>query len=120
MATAGLDLAHLSSFCSLPQQSFLTLLDNPTVELVRGLLQSIELKAQEYDETTSEKLKLGVELENAVRGGETKNRVLKSTIDKGLKDAADLRKKLAEEGRLCSARIFENSKVEVQKKQDCP
>lgn len=98
MAAAELDLAQLSSYCSLPQQSFHTLLDAPTVELVRNLLQSITAKAHEHHELASEKFKLGVELENAVRGGETKTRVLKNSVEKAAKEAADLREKLKEEG----------------------
>lgn len=99
MATAELDVAQLSSFCSLPQQSITTLLDTPTAELVRILLNNISSKAREQNQLTSERLKLGVELENAVRGGETRNRVLKGSIDKGLKEAAEVRQKLHAEGR---------------------
>lgn len=101
MAVAQLDVAQLSSFCSLPQQSIDTLLDAPTAGLVRTLLENISVKAHEHNDLASEILKLGVELENAVRGGETKSRVLKSSIDKGLKEATDLRQKLQAEGRWC-------------------
>ncbi|KAF6237874.1 hypothetical protein HO173_004075 [Letharia columbiana] len=97
MAVAQLDVAQLSSFCSLPQQSIDTLLDAPTAGLVRTLLENISVKAHEHNDLASEILKLGVELENAVRGGETKSRVLKSSIDKGLKEATDLRQKLQAE-----------------------
>lgn len=99
MAVAQLDVAQLSSFCSLPQQSIDTLLDAPTAGLVLALLENISVKAHEHNELASEKLKLGVELENAVRGSETKSRVLKGSIDKGLKEATDLREKLQAEGR---------------------
>ena len=98
MAAPELDLAQLSSYFSFPQQSFHTLLNNPTIELAQNLLEILVVKAREHDELASEKLRIGVELENAVRGGETKNRVLKSSIDKVLKEAADLRRKLSEEG----------------------
>ena len=99
MAVAQLDVAQLSAFCALPQQSIGTLLDAPTADLVRSLLENVSAKALEYDDLASEKLKLAVELENAVRGGETKSRVLKTSIDKGLKDATDLRQRLQAEGR---------------------
>ena len=99
MAVAQLDVAQLSSFCSLPQQSIDTLLDAPTASLVASLLRNISVKADEYNDIVSEKLKLSVELENAVRGSETKSRVLKSSVDKGLKEATDLRQKLQAEGR---------------------
>ena len=100
MAAPELDLAQLSSYCSLPQKTFKSLLDAPTVELVQGLLQSITVKANEHNELTSERLKLGVELENAVRGGETKTRILKSTIEKGSKETAELRETLEQEGKI--------------------
>ena len=98
MAVAQLDVAQLSSFCSLPQHSINTLLDAPTAALVRTLLENISVRAHEHTEFASERLKLGVELENAVRGGETKSRILKSSIDKALKEATDLRQKLEAEG----------------------
>lgn len=98
MAAAQLDTVRLASYCSLPQQSIDTLLDSPTADLVRTLLENVSTKAREYVEITSEKLRLGVELENAVRGGESKNRVLKGSVDKSLKEAADLRQKLQAEG----------------------
>jgi len=98
MAAAELDVAQLSTYCSLPQQTINTLLDAPTTELVRSLLENIAVKAREHNELASGKLKLGVELENAVRGGEAKSRVLRGSIDKGLKEAANLRQKLQTEG----------------------
>lgn len=101
MVLAQLDTAQLSSYCSLPQQSIDTLLDTPTADLVRTLLEKISVKAREHNELTSENLRLSVELENAVRGGESKSRVLKGSIDKGLKEAADLRQRLRIEGRHC-------------------
>lgn len=101
MAASGLDVAHLSSYCSLPQQSINTLLDAPTTELVQKLLKNISSKAREYNERTSEKLKLAVELENAVRGGESRNRNFRTSIDKAQNEAAELKQKLQTEGR-CS------------------
>ena len=98
MAAVELDVARLSAFCSLPSISIETLLDAPTVDLVRTLLSNISERAHEFEEVKAEKLKLGVELENAVRGGESKSRVLKNSIDKGLKEAAELREKLQTAG----------------------
>ena len=98
MAVVQLDVAQLSSFCSLPQPTFDTLLDAPTADLVRTLLENLSVRINEHNELASEKLKLGVELENAVRGGETKSRALKGSLDKGLKEATELRQKLQVEG----------------------
>ena len=41
---------------------------------------------------------MAVELENAVRAGESKSRLLKGSVDKGLKEAAELRNRLQQEG----------------------
>lgn len=101
MAAIDLDVVQLSSFCSVPQTSITTLLDAPTKELVHTLLANISAKALEHNELKSQSLKLNIELENAVRGGETKSRVLKASIGKGLKEAAELRQKLEVEGECC-------------------
>lgn len=98
MAAEVLDLQYLSSYCSLPKETITTLLDAPTADLVRSLLLSVTDKAREHEETRSENLRLSVELENAVRTGESQARVLKSSVDKGLKEAAELRQKLQSEG----------------------
>ena len=94
MAAVELDVARLAGFCSLPPSSIEILCDAPTIELVRTLLSNISERAREFDEIKSEKLKLGIELENAVRGGESKSRVLKSSVDKCIKEASELREKL--------------------------
>lgn len=99
MATAQLDIPQLSSYVALPHTTITTILDAPTAELVQTLLDKVSAKAREHDEIASENLRLEVELENAVRSGETKSRVLKSSVDKGLKEVTDLRQKLQAEGK---------------------
>ena len=98
MAAMELDVPRLASFCSLPESSLNDALDAPTVELVRALLESISAKALEFDESQSKQLKLTVELENAIRGGDAKHRVLKSSLEKAQKDASNLRQNVQEEG----------------------
>ena len=98
MAAAELDIPRLSSFCAVPQTSLTTLLDTPTTDLVRNLLASLSPRIHEYDTLKAENLKLNVELENVVRGGESKSRVLKNSVDKALKETAELRRKLQGEG----------------------
>lgn len=105
MAAVDLDYIQLSSFTSLSQSSITTLLDDPTTELVRAFLASVSTKAREYDNVKSENLKLHVELENAVRGGETKSRVLKAAVEKGHKESAVLRQVLEAKGKLEHAMI---------------
>lgn len=102
MAAMELDVPRLASFCSLPESSFTAVLDAPTVELVKTLLQSISAKAFEFDETKSQQIKLTVELENAIRGGDAKYRVLKSSLEKTQKEAGDLRQNVQEEGNASS------------------
>lgn len=99
MAAVAIDLPYLSAFYSIPQVTLTTLREAPTVELVNTLLVQLAAKAKEHEETKAEKLRLEVELENAVRSGQSKARVLKSSVDKSLEETADLRSKLKAEGK---------------------
>lgn len=99
MADAAVELPYLSSHYAIPEATLSTLTQAPTVDLVNQLLASITKKAHEYDELKSDKLRLEVELENAVRSNESKIKVLKGTVEKGHKEVEDLRKKLNESGR---------------------
>ncbi|KAI4258699.1 MAG: hypothetical protein LQ352_001125 [Teloschistes flavicans] len=112
MATAEVDVARLSSFCALPQTSLESLLDTPTGDLVRTLLRNLSPRVHEYEGLKADKLKLHVELENAVRGGESKSRVLKNSIDKNLKENASLKLKLQGEEQ---ARLAVESELETLK-----
>ena len=99
MAAEVLDLEHISSSYSIPQDTVQSLLDTPTADLVRTLLQAIDARSRDHEQVKSQNLKLSVELENAVRGGETKTRVLKGSIDKASKEAAELKQRLLSEGK---------------------
>ncbi|KAI9838350.1 MAG: hypothetical protein M1819_005618 [Sarea resinae] len=103
MAAATVDVPFLSSYCSVPETTLSALIDAPTTELVKSFLESVASKAREHEELRSEKLRTDVELENAVRSGETKNRALKSTVDKSLKEVSDVRGKLKEQENARSA-----------------
>ncbi|KAJ5971909.1 uncharacterized protein N7479_001827 [Penicillium vulpinum] len=96
MADTAIQLPYLSSHYALPESALTTLRQAPTVELVNQLLESINTKAHESDELKSDKLRLEVELENAVRSNESKVKVLKSSVEKGHAEVEDLRKKLHE------------------------
>ena len=102
MATTDLDVIRLSSFCSLPQISITTLLDAPTTELVNSVLTAISSRAREFDELKAQNLKLNVELENAVRGGELKNRATKASLEKASKKADGLQQALEAESKVLS------------------
>ena len=99
MATIELDLSHLASYLTFPETSLSTLLASPTVALVNNLLERITTKSHEHEQIQSEKLKLDVELENVVRAAESKARVLKATVEKGLKEVANVRRSLQDEGK---------------------
>lgn len=107
MAAVAIDVPYLSAFLSIPQATLTTLREAPTIELVNSLLVQIEAKARESEEVKAEKLRLEVELENAVRTGQSKTRALKSSVDKGLKEIEDLRSKLKTEGKqICTISLI--------------
>jgi nucleoprotein TPR len=101
MAAATVDIAFLSSHYEIPESTFTTLTRTPTIDLVSQLLQSIAKKAREFDELKSDKLRLEVELENAVHSSESKIRVLKGSVEKGLGEVSNLRARLEESGEYC-------------------
>lgn len=98
MAAATIEIPFLSSHYGVPESALTTLTQAPTVDLVNQLLESITAKAREFDELKSDKLRLDVELENAVRSSESKIKVLKSSVEKGLNEISDLRTRLQESG----------------------
>lgn len=102
MAAAALDVGYIAASYAVPDTTIRSLLSEPTVELVQSLLAQIEAKAREHDDLKSEKIKVDVELEAAVQGGETRARALKAAADKAQKETEQLQLKLAREGALDS------------------
>lgn len=98
MATVALDSGYLSAYLDIPRSSLDTLIDEPTADLVRGLLEAVAVKARQSEELQADKLRLEVEYENAVRSAETRIQGLKATVDKALQDVNELREKLSSEG----------------------
>lgn len=99
MAAATVEIPYLASHYSIAESTLSTLSQAPTVELVNELLQAITKKAREYDELKSDKLRIEVELENAVRTSDSKIKVLKSSVEKGHAEVEETRKKLHESGK---------------------
>jgi nucleoprotein TPR len=99
MAAAAVDTAYIAASYSVPETTITSLLDSPTTELVRSLLEAIEAKAHEYDDLKAEKLRVDVELETAVHAGEQRARSLKASMESSLKEVEDVRKKLADAGK---------------------
>lgn len=98
MAVAALDTVFLSSFLSVSETTISSILASPTVELVQAVLTAVAVKAQQHEEVQSEKLRLEVELENAVRGSEHRAQGLKASVDRALLEVTELRTKLNQEG----------------------
>lgn len=111
MADTAVQLPYLSSHYAIPETTLTALTQAPTVELVNQLLESISKKAHEYDELKSDKLRLDVELENAVRSNESKVKVLKTSVEKGHAEVADLRKKLHDAGTYLPIIFFTNDSL---------
>jgi nucleoprotein TPR len=99
MTTLALDSGYMSAYLDIPRSTFDALLDAPTAELVRGLLEAVAVKARQTEELQAEKLRLEVEYENAVRSAETRCQGLKATVEKALQDVNELREKLSSEGK---------------------
>ncbi|KAF2193464.1 hypothetical protein K469DRAFT_551061 [Zopfia rhizophila CBS 207.26] len=97
MAADAVDVGYLAAFFSVPESTLQSFLENPIVDLAQSLLQQFEAKAREFDEVKAEKLRSDVELENAIRSGDARARALKASVDKGIKDAEELQRKLNEE-----------------------
>lgn len=95
---AIIDTAYVASYCQIPESSVETLVADPTPDLVATFLQTFITRAQEHEALKADQLRRDVELENAVRGGEAKARVLKTNADKAQEQVQSLRKQLNEEG----------------------
>jgi nucleoprotein TPR len=95
---AEVDLRAVSSFTALPEPHLATLLQAPTVDLVKLLLQSIEAKAKDHEQVKTQKVRLEVELETSVRTNESKVKALKKSVEKGLAESSKLRVELQNSG----------------------
>ena len=106
MAAAVIDVDYLSAYLSVPQQTLSTVIDTPTAELVRAVLEAVTAKAQEHDELTADKLRVDIELENAVRSSETRIEGLRSQVEKAQKTVEEVRTQLKEEGKVIRSRSY--------------
>ncbi|KAI5294930.1 hypothetical protein KEM52_002840, partial [Ascosphaera acerosa] len=94
MAAAAIDIPLIATQYGIPDTTLTTLTESPTPELVSELFGALTARAHELTELKSDKLRLEVELENAVRSSRSKVNVLKSTVEKHLAEVASLRGKL--------------------------
>lgn len=107
MAAPALDIRVLSAFTTVPEASLTSLLNSPTTELVQSLLNGIESRAKEHEQSKSQKVRLEVELETVVRTKESKTKVLQNSRDKALAESSKLRVELQTSGMFSSSRTLE-------------
>lgn len=100
---AAVDIHYLSGYLNVPQQTLTTVIDSPTAELVQSVLAAVAAKAREHDEVIADKLRVDIELENAVRSSETRIEGLRASVEKAQKTVEEVRTKLNEEGIYCLA-----------------
>lgn len=98
MAAADVDVGYLSAHLGVPDEIISETISQPTAELVKAVLAAVAAKAHEYEVTEAEKLRLGIELEGAIRGSEARCEQFKETSDKALKELEETREKLRNEG----------------------
>lgn len=103
MAAAEVDLGYLSTHAGVPELDLDTVVTVPTADLVKSVLGAIVNKLGELEQ---EKFQLGVELEGAIRGAESRCGQFKATTDKALKEVEVLRQKLQHEGKTHSCHYF--------------
>jgi nucleoprotein TPR len=116
MATMSWDAGFLSGYLNIPEPTLNTIIDSPTAELVKAVLDAVAVKATEHQELEADKIRLDIELENAVRSAENRSQGLKATVDKALKDVDDLRGKLNAEGRnLCFISLIVGNTKDTRK-----
>lgn len=98
MATAVLDVEYLSGYLNISQDNITAVLDAPTADLVRSVLDAVTTKAREHDVLAADKIRVDIELENAVRSSETRIEGLRTSVEKAQKTVEEVRTKLKEEG----------------------
>jgi nucleoprotein TPR len=98
MATATVDVGYLATYLNISQPTLDEVIGSPTAELVRAVLEAVTAKAHEHQELQADKLRVDVELENAIRTAETRTDGLKATVKKSLNEVNGLREKLTAEG----------------------
>lgn len=98
MAATIIDPTFIASYSGWTQPRVLSLIETPSPDLVTSFLESIISRAQEHERLKADRLRLDVELENAVRGGEAKARVLKATNEKTQQEVDSLRSQLNDQG----------------------
>lgn len=98
MAAADVDVGYIAGHLGLDQPLLAALTTEPTIDLVATLLQAVTAKAHEFDALYADKLQTDIELENAVRGAESRSQSSKATAENALNEVQQARQSLKEEG----------------------
>jgi nucleoprotein TPR len=93
----GVDPYRLSTFLSVPESDILSLA-SISQPFVSSVLEAIARKANEFDELRADKLRLEVELEQAVRTADSRVRSMKGQLDEALQETQGLRAKVEQTG----------------------
>ncbi|CAI4217717.1 unnamed protein product [Parascedosporium putredinis] len=88
------DLGYIAGHLGLQQDGLMSLAADPNIS---SLLKAVEAKAHEFDTLYSEKLRVDIELENAVVGSEARCQTFKATAEKAMKEVEEVRQKLKDE-----------------------
>lgn len=95
MAAAEVDISYLAEHAGVPAPDLDTAVTAPTPEIVASVFGAIIRKLRDLEQ---DKFQLGVELEGAFRGAESRCEQFKATSDNALKQVEELRQKLQNEG----------------------
>jgi nucleoprotein TPR len=98
MAAADVDVGYLSTHLGVPEETLTSVTVDPTVDLVKAVLQAVAKKAQEFEQLYADKLNVDIELEAAIHSTEARTQQLKATTDKALREVEEVRQKLKDEG----------------------
>ena len=113
MAAAAVDVPFLSGHLGVPQEAIASLIASAAADLASVVFGAVASKAREFDSLYAEKLKVDIELENAVVSSETRCQSFKATADKALKDVEALRQQLKEEGTICFSILYRPPRIKL-------
>ncbi len=106
MAAAAVDVSFVAKHLGLPEPTIAAVATEPTVDLVKAIIDAIATKALEFESLAQQKSDLEIELEGAIRGSEARCDQFKANADNALKAVEEIRQKLQVEGRYSSPTSF--------------
>jgi nucleoprotein TPR len=70
MSATTWDTGYMAAYLNVPQNTLDTIIDTPTADLVKAVLDAVAAKAHEHEEAQADNIRLEVELENVVRSSQ--------------------------------------------------